>query len=123
MLAGMDSTGTTVDLISVFEGVGQLTAGLIDQQRLDDIEVHACPTCGSCSGMFTANSMNCLGEALGIALPLNGTAVAKTPERMQLARDAAVAVMCMFNERTTFLDLGIVTARALSGEDLSRMGR
>jgi dihydroxy-acid dehydratase len=111
MLAGTDSTGTTVDLISVFEGVGQLAAGLIDQRRLDDIEVHACPTCGSCSGMFTANSMNCLCEALGVALPMNGTALAKTPERLQLARDAAVAVMLMFNTGTTFLD--IVTAQAL----------
>jgi dihydroxy-acid dehydratase len=111
MAAGTDSTGTTVDLVSVFEGVGQLAAGVIDRQRLDDIEMHACPTCGSCSGMFTANSMNCLCEALGIALPMNGTALANTPVRMQLARDAAVAVMHMLEHDTTFLD--IVTAQSL----------
>ncbi len=66
--------GKKVDLISVFEGVGKVEAGIISEQELIEIEKEGCPTCGSCSGMFTANSMNCLMEALGIALPGNGLA-------------------------------------------------
>jgi dihydroxy-acid dehydratase len=89
MAAGKLPDGETVDLASVFEGVGKVRAGLLPVARLDQIERHACPTCGSCSGMFTANSMNCLMEALGIALPGNGTALARTPEREALARAAA----------------------------------
>ncbi len=89
MAAGRTPDGEVVDLASVFEGVGKVRAGLLPVSRLDVIERHACPTCGSCSGMFTANSMNCLMEALGIALPGNGTALAKTKEREALARQAA----------------------------------
>jgi len=111
MLAGRDTAGKTLDLISVFEGVGQLAAGVIDERRLEEIETHACPTCGSCSGMFTANSMNCLCEALGIALPMNGSAPAVTPERLELARDAATMLMRLFERGTRFLD--IVTPRAI----------
>jgi len=73
MAAGLDSAGRKIDLISVFEGVGAHAAGVIDDARLQDLEMNGCPTCGSCSGMFTANSMNCLCEALGIALPGNGS--------------------------------------------------
>ncbi len=89
MAAGRTPDGRIVDLISVFEGVGALKAGNIDEARLTTLERHACPSCGSCSGMFTANSMNCLMEALGLALPYNGTALARSPERTRLARRAA----------------------------------
>jgi dihydroxy-acid dehydratase len=89
MAAGKMPDGETVDLASVFEGVGKLRAGLLPLARLEELERHACPTCGSCSGLFTANSMNCLMEALGIALPGNGTALARSAEREQLARAAS----------------------------------
>ena len=65
--------GKPVDLISVFEGVGKVRRGQMSQEDLDELETCACPGCGSCSGMFTANSMNCLSEAIGLALPGNGT--------------------------------------------------
>jgi dihydroxy-acid dehydratase len=77
-----------VDLASVFEGVGQVSAGKMTESELTDIEQHACPTCGSCSGMFTANSMNCLCEALGLALPGNGSILATDPGRDELFREA-----------------------------------
>ena len=94
MLAGAaPSDGRTIDLISVFEGVGQLAAGAIDETRLAELEEHACPTCGSCSGMFTANSMNCLCEALGMALPGNGTIPATDPRRDGLYRKAAETIL------------------------------
>jgi dihydroxy-acid dehydratase len=72
--------------VSVFEGVGAHMAGTIDDARLEELEAAGCPTCGSCSGMFTANSMNCLCEALGVALPGNGTLLATDPGRLELAR-------------------------------------
>ena len=81
LLAGRTPDGRTVDLISVFEGVGQRASGRIDDEQLLTLEKHACPGCGSCSGMFTANSMNCLCEAIGIALPGNGTIPAVDPAR------------------------------------------
>ncbi|MFV2069658.1 MAG: dihydroxy-acid dehydratase, partial [Pirellulales bacterium] len=87
------STGKTIDLVSVFEGVGQLSAGKIGETELEELERHACPTCGSCSGMFTANSMNCLCEALGMALPGNGTILATDPKRDALYREAAQAIV------------------------------
>jgi len=93
MKAGIDSQGNIVDLISVFEGVGEYTAGEIDQTRLKDLEDHGCPTCGSCSGMFTANSMNCLCEALGIALPGNGTVLAVDPHRDDLIAQTGPRIM------------------------------
>ncbi|MCX7853698.1 MAG: dihydroxy-acid dehydratase [Caldilineales bacterium] len=96
MYAGHTSDGQTVDLISVFEAVGAVSAGKMTQERLLEIERVACPTCGSCSGMFTANSMNCLCEALGIALPGNGTAMALSPEREALARWAARQIMYLW---------------------------
>ena len=81
MPAGRTPDGEAIDLISVFEGVGAYQAGKIDAARLKMLEDYACPACGSCSGMFTANSMNCLMEALGMALPYNGTALAQSAER------------------------------------------
>ncbi|MGC8529501.1 MAG: dihydroxy-acid dehydratase [Leptospirillia bacterium] len=89
MEAGHLKSGEVVDLISVFEGVGALKAGKISEERLKEIEDEGCPTCGSCSGMFTANSMNCLAEVLGIALPGNGTILATDPAREDLVRKAA----------------------------------
>lgn len=89
MPAGRTPDGEAVDLVSVFEAVGAYSAGSIDGKRLKTLEDVACPSCGSCSGLFTANSMNCLMEALGIALPFNGTALANTPEREDLGKRAA----------------------------------
>lgn len=111
MRAGRDAAGRKVDLISVFEGVGQRAAGTIDDARLLDLEVNGCPTCGSCSGMFTANSMNCLCEALGIALPGNGTILAVDPARRTLVTRAAEALMQLVHDGVTFRD--VVTAQAI----------
>jgi dihydroxy-acid dehydratase len=93
MAAGKTPEGETVDLISVFEGVGAFKAGKIDSARLKVLEDFACPSCGSCSGLFTANSMNCLLEVLGLALPYNGSALALSAEREGLARQAATQIM------------------------------
>ena len=95
MAAGRTSKGKVVDLVSVFEGVGEFRAGRITEADLKDIEDHGCPTCGSCSGLFTANSMNCLMEALGIALPGNGTALANSEERVDLIRRAAKQILAL----------------------------
>ena len=81
------------DLITVFKGVGELQAGKITSAELEKMEKHACPTCGSCSGMFTANSMNCLAEALGMALPGNGTILAVSKEREALYARAAAQIL------------------------------
>jgi dihydroxy-acid dehydratase len=81
------------DLISIFKGVGALQTGNLAASELLKLEQSACPTCGSCSGMFTANSMNCLCEALGMALPGNGTILAVSKEREQLYRRAAVQII------------------------------
>jgi len=93
MEAGRTGEGNVVDLISVFEAVGALRAGKITERELKAIEDAGCPSCGSCSGMFTANSMNCLCEAMGIALPGNGTALAKSEERKELLRLAARQIL------------------------------
>ncbi len=111
MKAGMTPDGETIDLISVFEGVGAFSAGKIDEKRLSILEKFACPSCGSCSGMFTANSMNCLMEVLGLALPYNGSALAKTPERETLAKQAAAQVMTLIERDIKPRD--IVTADAI----------
>jgi dihydroxy-acid dehydratase len=95
MMAGRMPDGEKVDLISVFEGVGKFKSGIIDAKKLKQYEDFGCPTCGSCSGMFTANSMNCLMEALGIALPGNGTILAVDPERKTLAVAAAKQLMIL----------------------------
>ena len=94
MAAGRDpATGKALDLASVFEAVGQLSKNTITENQLDEIERHACPTCGSCSGMFTANSMNCLCEALGLALPGNGSVLATDPQRDALFAVAGRAIV------------------------------
>ena len=111
MQAGVDRSGRKVDLISVFEGVGARLAGTIDDARLEELEAAGCPTCGSCSGMFTANSMNCLCEALGIALPGNGTVLATSTERLALARRAAARLMSLVEANVCFRD--IVTGEAI----------
>jgi dihydroxy-acid dehydratase len=95
MAAGQTPDGEIVDLISVFEGVGAFKAGKISAARLKMLEDHGCPSCGSCSGLFTANSMNCLLEVLGLALPFNGSALALTPEREELAITAAHQIMAL----------------------------
>lgn len=82
-----------VDLISVFEGLGALKSGQMSADEFEQLENNACPGCGSCAGMFTANSMNCLCEALGVALPGNGTIPAVTGARIRLAKEAGVRVM------------------------------
>jgi len=87
--------GKAVDLISVFEGVAQFNNGKIDEAQLERVEESACPGCGSCSGMFTANSMNCLCEAIGLALPGNGSILAEDPARQDLWKKAAVRVVEM----------------------------
>src|SRR5512142_38304 len=89
MAAGRLKDGTAIDLNTAFEAVGQHARGQISDAELREIECAACPGAGSCSGMFTANSMNVLCEAMGIALPGNGTAPALTPERETLVRRAA----------------------------------
>ena len=89
--------GKKVDLISVFEGVGKVEAGTISEQELTEIEKEGCPTCGSCSGMFTANSMNCLMEALGIALPGNGSILAVDEGRLELVKQAGEKILNMVN--------------------------
>jgi dihydroxy-acid dehydratase len=93
MKAGRLASGEKVDLISVFEGVGEYKSGKIDENRLKELEDYGCPTCGSCSGMFTANSMNCLMEALGLALPGNGSILAVDPKRHELAKTAAKQIL------------------------------
>lgn len=89
MRKGVLDDGTPVDLASVFEGIGKFERGAINKKQLHELECKACPSGGSCSGMFTANSMNTLIEAMGIALKGNGTILALTPEREELLRKAA----------------------------------
>jgi dihydroxy-acid dehydratase len=89
MKKGYTKDGTPIDLATAFEAVGKFETGQINEEELKDIECNACPSGGSCSGMFTANSMNTLMEAMGIALPGNGTILALTKEREQLYRSAA----------------------------------
>ena len=88
-------TGKDSDLNTVFEAVGQENVGTITRRQLQQVEETSCPGCGSCSGMFTANSMNCLYEALGIALPGNGTILATDPRRKELYRQAAFRAVAM----------------------------
>jgi dihydroxy-acid dehydratase len=92
MLAGWHKN-KRIDLITVFEGVGAQTTGEITQKEMSEIEGEACPGCGSCSGMFTANSMNCISEALGLSLPGNGTIPAVMAKRFRLAKESGMAVM------------------------------
>ena len=109
MLAGR-VRGKKTSLSTMFEAVGAYNAGRIDENELKDFECGACPTCGSCSGMFTANSMNCLCEALGMALPGNGTVPAVYSQRPALAKRAGAAVMNLLEKDIRPLD--IMTAAA-----------
>ncbi len=92
MLAGRVGKNQ-VDLISVFEGVGACKTGQMSEEELGELEDHACPGCGSCAGMFTANSMNCLTEALGIGMPGNGTIPAVTAARIRLAKLSGMQIL------------------------------
>jgi dihydroxy-acid dehydratase len=85
--------GKEVNLISVFEGIGKVKANTMTEEELHDLEDSACPGCGSCAGMFTANSMNCLTEAIGLGLPGNGTIPAVSSARIRLAKTAGMKVM------------------------------
>ncbi|MDQ7044704.1 MAG: dihydroxy-acid dehydratase [Sulfurimonas sp.] len=95
MAAGHKKDGTPIDLATAFEAVGKHAEGKMTDEELYEIECEACPSGGSCSGMFTANSMNTLCEAMGIALPGNGTILAMTPERIALVKQAARRVVEM----------------------------
>ncbi len=93
MPAGHKKDGTPIDLSTAFEAVGQFNDGKMSEEELHEIECEACPSGGSCSGMFTANSMNTLCEAMGIALPGNGTVLAMTPERITMVKKAAKRIV------------------------------
>ncbi|MDY0121378.1 MAG: dihydroxy-acid dehydratase [Sulfurimonas sp.] len=95
MQAGHKKDGTPIDLATAFEAVGQHSEGKMSDEELYEIECEACPSGGSCSGMFTANSMNTLCEAMGIALPGNGTVLAMTPARIEMVKKAAKRVVEM----------------------------
>ncbi len=111
MRAGVLPDGTKTDLITIFEGVGKLQSGEITPEQLKALEDISCPGCGSCSGMFTANSMNCLMEAIGLALPGNGTTLAADPARKELARAAARQIMVLLEKDIKPRD--IVTPEAI----------
>jgi len=111
MRTGRTPDGQPIDLISVFEGVGAYQTGKITAAELKTLEDLACPSCGSCAGLFTANSMNCLMEALGMALPYNGSALAQSPEREALAVCAAQLILTLVENQIT--PRQIVTAEAL----------
>ena len=103
MLAGEhpEKPGEKIDLITVFESVGAVKAGKMDENQLAAIENAACPTCGSCSGMFTANSMNCLTEVIGMGLPGNGTIPAVYAARVRLAKQAGIQIMDLWEKQIT----------------------
>jgi dihydroxy-acid dehydratase len=103
--------GKRADLSTIFEGVGRRLAGEISDDDLSEMERSICPTCGSCAGMFTANTMNCVLEALGLALPGNGTIPAVYSERLRLAKNAGLAVMNLIKNNIKPKD--IVTAKAV----------
>ena len=92
-MLSIDYNGKYRDLNTTFEAVGAFKAGTIDEAELGRLEDAACPSCGSCSGMFTANSMNCLSEVLGLALPGNGTIPAVYSERIRLAKESGMKIM------------------------------
>ena len=103
MLAGNHPTekGKKIDLVTVFEAVGAVQSGRMTEAQLLDIENCACPTCGSCAGMFTANSMNCLTEAIGMALPGNGTIPEPMSERIRLAKQTGIKIMELLDKGIT----------------------
>jgi dihydroxy-acid dehydratase len=102
--------GADADLITVFEGVGKVSAGTMTEAELSCLEDAACPSCGSCSGMFTANSMNCLTEAIGLGLPGNGTIPAVSSARVRLAKEAGMAVMGLLGKGITPRTIATVAA-------------
>ncbi len=110
MLAG-HVKGHKTSLSSMFEAVGSYAAGTMSEEDVNEFECKACPTCGSCSGMYTANSMNCLTEALGMGLPGNGTIPAVYSERLKLAKHAGMAVMEMYRKNIRPRD--IITKEAI----------
>ncbi|WP_462323721.1 dihydroxy-acid dehydratase [Desulfoplanes sp.] len=111
MLAGSHK-GKTADLITVFEGVGRVSQGEMSGAELRALETSACPSCGSCSGMFTANSMNCLSEAIGLALPGNGSIPSVTSARIRLAKKAGMQVMELLEKNIRPRD--IVTEKSVA---------
>jgi dihydroxy-acid dehydratase len=102
--------GKKVNLITVFEGIGQVRAGTMSLSEMAGLENEACPTCGSCAGMFTANSMNCLTEALGLALPGNGTIPAVTAARIRLAKETGVQAVRLIASGLRPRDIGTLPA-------------
>jgi dihydroxy-acid dehydratase len=104
MMAGRFQ-GRDVSLSTIFEGVGAVQAGKMAPEELEELEEAACPGCGSCSGMFTANTMNCLSEALGLALPGNGTFPAVSAARIRLAKEAGWQVMELFRKGISACDI------------------
>ncbi len=118
MMAGIMSAGTMSagrkksDLISVFEAVGKVKSGLMTEEELEDLTEGACPGCGSCAGMFTANSMNCLSETIGVALPGNGTTLAVSAARIRLAKESGMKVMELLEKNIRPLD--IVTQKSIA---------
>ena len=104
MLAG-HYDGEEVSLSKLFEAVGAYKAGIIDECKLNECETGACPGCGSCAGMYTANSMNCLCETMGIALPGNGTIPAVSNKRVILAKHAGMAIMELVRKNITARDI------------------
>ncbi|MFH1079775.1 MAG: dihydroxy-acid dehydratase [Pseudomonadota bacterium] len=109
MLAGKIE-GKTVDLISVFEGVGKVKVGKMSLKKLKALEDCACPGCGSCAGMFTANSMNCVTEALGLGLPGNGTIPAVEAARRRLAKEAGMKIMQLLKKAVKPRDIATLAA-------------
>ncbi|MDR2123813.1 MAG: dihydroxy-acid dehydratase [Desulfovibrio sp.] len=113
MLAGASLPGGgRSDLISVFEGVGRARVGAISPDELEEMTQSACPGCGSCAGMYTANTMNCLAEAIGLALPGNGTVPAVSADRIRLAKRAGSLVMALLEKNLTPRD--IVTDKSIA---------
>ena len=111
MLPGYAADGKHADLISVFEAVGGYKAGRLSAEELQQMEERACPGCGSCAGMFTANSMNCLAETIGVALPGNGTIPAVYSARLRLAKYSGMRVMELLRQNIRPLD--IVTRKSV----------
>ena len=105
MLSLPDASGNYLDYNSVYEALGACKAGFIDENELRRVEDNSCPTCGSCSGMFTANSMNCLTEAIGISLPKNGTTPAVYSERIRLAKDTGMKIMELVSKNICVSDI------------------
>jgi dihydroxy-acid dehydratase len=105
MKAGKAADGRAVDLISIFEGVAQFKIGKITEDQLSELECAGCPTQGSCSGLFTANSMNCLAEAIGMALPGNGTILAVDPRRQDLYKAVGKQIVELVKKDLKPLDI------------------